>query len=98
MTENPKAAAKKTAPKPKPEKSDGEAKRAHEVTVTDAPDSYVEQGGRITALCTCGWTAYDRYERDRFAGAVQVVVQEAADRHANEVSDPHVSEASSDAS
>jgi hypothetical protein len=74
--------AKKTAaPKPKP---------AHEVTVTDAPDSYVEQGGRITALCTCGWTAYDRYERDRFAGAVQVVVQEAADRH--------VSEASSDAS
>ena len=84
MTENPKAAAKKTAvSKPKPEK------RAHEVTVTDAPDSYVEQGGRITALCTCGWTAYDRYERDRFAGAVQVVIQEAADRH--------VSEASSDA-
>lgn len=68
--------AKKTAAaKPKP---------VHEVTVADVPDSYAEQGGRISALCTCGWTAYDRYERDRFAGAVQAVVQEAADRHVSE--------------
>jgi hypothetical protein len=90
VTENPKATAKKTAAA-KPEK------RAHEVTVTDVPDSYAEQGGRINALCTCGWSAYDRYERDRFAGAVRAVVQEAADRHVNEVSNPHVGEADNDA-
>ena len=39
------------------------------------------QGGTITARCTCGWSAYDSYTRDRYADSVRATVQEAADRH-----------------
>lgn len=75
MADTPRKPAKKTAAA-KP------TAVQHDVTVTDTPDSYAEQGGRIDAVCTCGWKSYDRYERDRYAASVRAVVQEAADRHA----------------
>lgn len=69
-----KAAAKKT-PASKPE---------HDVKVTDCPTSYAEQGGRVEATCTCGWTSGAPYTRDRYVSNVQDYVQSVADRHVEE--------------
>jgi hypothetical protein len=43
----------------------------HRITTSDTPDSYVAQGGTVTAECTCGWTESERYERDRFIPGVR---------------------------
>lgn len=68
MTDTPK---KRTAARPD-----------HETRVDTYPDSYAGQGGRVTGTCTCGWTQSERYERDRFAPALQERMQQAAGEHA----------------
>jgi hypothetical protein len=60
------------------------AKSKHDATVNREPNPVPEQGGRVVARCSCGWTASDQYTRDRFEPSVRAVVQEAADRHEKE--------------
>lgn len=75
MAEDRKAPVKKAAADKPP---------AHDVTVTDVPDSYVEQGGTVRAMCTCGWSAHDRYERDRFAAIARTQMRALGAGHTDE--------------
>lgn len=60
----------------------------HDVTVTDSPDSFVEQGGTVRAMCTCGWNRSVRYNRDRLAAAARTQMRTIGEGHADDPDAP----------